>query len=1250
MHKYFVKGVCKHREVVFKKDNRTGKAMAAVTSQLAAANLEIQQLRAKLEVKNQAEKKKIFLDSAANTSIIADLRHINSYTSPSFLRNEELAGIKAANGGLLAVEGTGQIMGVPGVICSDASASLVSMVDVCDVHDASVLVTSSGARVFKNSEGSDVHVNNLNDYVNSTQSCILSAPRNLDSMYEITPHHTILVVPSVPDSVMGPALESDEVLEPRTVASDLAAVVTEAYTDIADWRPSAKVLEQHRWAYGAYYQLTAELPRLKDLVRFFHEAWDHPSCDLMCKIVREAMFTSIPKELTPKVIRKHFPACEACPAGNLAQRDIPREASDRVIEPGEEFQLDIKVWANNSKALKHRRAYGKYTSTLTAVDLSTRYKIGTLIRSTSDLELHLEALRLEIRGTGHTLKVLRLDNQFLTRPVKDWAASCEPYIELQPCIPHEHHSIGDIERFHRTLEDAVFKKLYGKSHLSVQYWGMAYTGHIMKSNMMGSVHGSTSCPYELWYGVKPDLVHFPMVPFGSVVMAHIPVDQQTVETGRSILHYAVGTSMGHRGGLRLFNPKTKREVIRRTYKVLGPAPQPYTRPVYEMDTDGDVTETSVSLDTSDGSGDVLDYKYLIGTMHLDPDDFKYYKIIDVLEEIFDESEGPLIVAYRRQVSETGKLLKKTEDDDYPIHIGDIVQYTAEHALVRPDHISKQSAKRVAHHVLAYGATSKPTGKPQPEIDWTRRLPRTLDQVLSMSTSNPDRAGFLEATAAEIKSLRDMGTWDPEETLDAEQMKTSKIGMSRCVFTKKYHPDGTFDKYKCRIVFRGDRWYDLYNNKTYAGCVMSETVRLLLSVAATEDMEIGCLDVKTAFLYGEVPEDQYIYMRRPAGLTDVDMPAVVRLRKCLYGLPHAPATFRRHSDDTLRSLGFTPTVSDPRLYVRSHPDGTKAYVAVHVDDFGVAASTVALKVEIMAAIQEIYRCVESDLGFYLGMKLVRDRVARTITVSQPGYLEDVREEYGITSIHGPLTPMVDKEREPESDSNPPLDAAGIKLYQSKVGSALWPAIGTRPDVQLAINLHSRYTKSPLRGDMVTLDRVLDYLVNTPDLGLVLGGHGGVILYATVDASYGTHVDRKSHSGCTLHIGVGSGAFLSRSKKQTVTADSSTVAEFIATHLASKEVMWARALLSEMGHAQTEPTVLGEDNMSTIAMIRNGCNGQKTKYIAIRFNLIRELVQQLEIAMEHLPTADMTSDILTKPLDPKPFLHLRQKLLGMMVLQD
>ena len=116
--------------------------------------------------------------------------------------------------------------------------------------------------------------------------------------------------------------------------------------------------------------------------------------------------------------------------------------------------------------------------------------------------------------------------------------------------------------------------------------------------------------------------------------------------------------------------------------------------------------------------------------------------------------------------------------------------------------------------------------------------------------------------------------------------------------------------------------------------------------------------------------------------------------------------------------------------------------------------------------------------------------------------------------------------------------------------------------------------------------------------MLGGLRGVKLFATVDASHGTHGDRKSNSSCTLHIGVGSGVLLSRSKKQTVTADYSTATELIATHLVAEEIMWARALLGDMGHPHVEPTICGEDNMLTIATINNDSNSNKTtKHIQI-----------------------------------------------------
>ena len=81
--------------------------------------------------------------------------------------------------------------------------------------------------------------------------------------------------------------------------------------------------------------------------------------------------------------------------------------------------------------------------------------------------------------------------------------------------------------------------------------------------------------------------------------------------------------------------------------------------------------------------------------------------------------------------------------------------------------------------------------------------KTFAEILSVLMNDPDRAGFIVSTAAEIMSVRDTGTYGPVEVLDNAQMKVSKIVMSKIVLTKKYYPDGRFDKYKSRIVFRGD---------------------------------------------------------------------------------------------------------------------------------------------------------------------------------------------------------------------------------------------------------------------------------------------------------------------------------------------------------------------------------------------------------------------------------------------------------------
>ena len=144
-----------------------------------------------------------------------------------------------------------------------------------------------------------------------------------------------------------------------------------------------------------------------------------------------------------------------------------------------------------------------------------------------------------------------------------------------------------------------------------------HMGCVIKNYMCGSIHGPDSTPYEVWHGHKPDLAIMP--PFGSVVMAHVPLKQQDTRDDRSSLNYAVGTAIRHKCakvGLILFNSLTKWKKIRHIYKI-------QSRPDYE-DEAGSVIPTTVTQNTAEETVDMNDYKYLIGTIHRDDNDLELY--------------------------------------------------------------------------------------------------------------------------------------------------------------------------------------------------------------------------------------------------------------------------------------------------------------------------------------------------------------------------------------------------------------------------------------------------------------------------------------------------------------------------------------------------------------------------------------------------------------------------------------------------
>ena len=256
--------------------------------------------------------------------------------------------------------------------------------------------------------------------------------------------------------------------------------------------------------------------------------------------------------------------------------------------------------------------------------------------------------------------------------------------------------------------------------------------------------------------------------------------------------------------------------------------------------------------------------------------------------------------------------------------------------------------------------------------------------------------------------------------------------------------------------------------------------------------------------------------------------------------------------------------------------------------------------------------------FVGLSISRDRSSRSISISQPNYVASLIDKFSVPTSSAKY-PMSEDFLTNMPINNPSnlLSADLQTLFQEKVGSILYLASQTRPDLLYSTTQLSRRSNKCTLRDMAAADRLLRYIASTSSLGITFCSYNQAFrIFAYVDASYNCHTDSKSHSGVSLHLGQYSGAFLSLSKKQTIVADSSTVAEFVATHSACQKILWTQNLLQELGFPLSIPTTLFQDNQSTIRLILHKGSSGRTKHIALRFNMIRDCVKNNNICIEYL----------------------------------
>jgi hypothetical protein len=445
-----------------------------------------------------------------------------------------------------------------------------------------------------------------------------------------------------------------------------------------------------------------------------------------------------------------------------------------------------------------------------------------------------------------------------------------------------------------------------------------------------------------------------------------------------------------------------------------------------------------------------------------------------------------------------------------------------------------------------------------------------------------------------------------------------------VFRRKYRTDGTIQTFKARLVAKGFRQregIDYFD--TYAPVARITSIRVLIALASIYKLVVHQMDVKTAFLNGDLDEE--VYMDQPEGFVlPGNEKKVCKLVKSLYGLKQAPKQWHEKFDTVILANGFKHNGADKCVYSKF----TSEYgviVCLYVDDmliFGTNMLGVCETKKYLASVFKMKDLNEADT--ILGIKVKRH--SEGYALCQNHYIEKVLLKYKHLNVKEVNTPF---------DSNYKLvENTGRAIAQlefaSAIGSMMYAMHCTRPDIAFAVNRLSRYTSNPSAEHWKAIARVLGYLKKTKDLGLYYSGYPAV-LEGYSDANWVTSVgDNKSTSGWIFTLG--GGAISWASKKQSCISHSTMESEFIALASAGKEAEWLRNMLYdiELWPQPMSAISIYCDSQATMSKAYSKIYNGKSRHISLRHEYVRQLIEDGVISIVYVKSSGNLADPFTKGL--------------------
>ncbi|MGS7221159.1 reverse transcriptase domain-containing protein, partial [Micrococcus luteus] len=413
---------------------------------------------------------------------------------------------------------------------------------------------------------------------------------------------------------------------------------------------------------------------------------------------------------------------------------------------------------------------------------------------------------------------------------------------------------------------------------------------------------------------------------------------------------------------------------------------------------------------------------------------------------------------------------------------------------------------------------------------------------------------------------------------------------------------------------------------FAPVARLEAIRIFLAHAANKNFKVYQMDVKCAFLYGDIDEE--IYVCQPPGFEDPDFPSkVYKLDKSLYGLHQAPRIWYETLTQYLLSKGFSRGSIDMTLF-KKEVDGELLIVQVYVDDIIFGSTNEGLCREFEKVMMDRFEMtIMGEMCFFLGLQV--EQKPDGILIHQEKYIKEILTKFGMDDSSPELIPFTAQTCLTSDDNGNPVDA---HRYRSMIGSLMY-LTASRPDITFAVCYCARFQANPKESHEKAVKRIFRYLKGSSRLGLWYPKGGNFDLHAFSDSDHaGCRINRKSVTGGCQYLGECLVSW--QSKKQTTVSLSTGEAEYIAASSCCCQVLWIQHQMMDYG-INFLHTPLFCDNEAAVGIAKNPIHHTRTKHIETRIHAIRDAQEKGFIDIIPIETRKQKADLFTKTFDKPRF---------------